>query len=504
MKNILKNKKLLIGLGVAILLIVAIVVVVLVTKPKNENNEIPNNNVDTNTNTPVAMEETHTMYVSINPLVKLVFKEEYTICKDENNQEYVCGGIATDIIDYELINDDAKDIYKDLDFTGKTVEDVLLILCDTARDNDIGFESLEITTDSNNVDRDALMNYLKENSTYEEEYTVYVNFEEYIDESIIENENTNEDNTDDNNETDKDNSNNTSNNENDNNPNDNQTTNNSSDNKPNSNTDEELTSINLSTTSYFIELRNRPSNVSITKADNISIKIEVIGEKSLLDKYTIQELSKYKLFVDLSNIEYGTYNLKIQIENTNPNFTYKISPETFEIEIKKSNITSTIDRINLNDNILVEEWPTAGMLCGSISFVNGNVTDIFPDFYQGALFDTDSFNLISNTLGFNTQKENNAIIALEQIKANLPVGIINFNYTFVNHEFTYRWSGLNLYGDYDDFSKEWNSQRLNWTSKLNTAFEGATEFNTGCGDIKEPKLLTEELCNKYNLTCDRW
>ena len=428
MKNILKNKKLLIGLGVAILLIIAIVVVVLVTKPKSENNEIPNNNVDTNTNTPVAMEETHTMYVSINPLVKLVFKEEYTICKDENNQEYVCGGIATDIIDYELINDDAKDVYKDIDFTGKTVEDVLLILCDTARDNDIAFENLEITTDSNNVDRDALMNYLKENSTYEDEYTVYVNFEEYIDESIIENENTNEDNTDDNNETNTDNSNN--------NPNDDKN-NTSNENQPTNNNDNNNGS-------------NKPTTDN-TQQDNNDTEVDTPNED----------------------------------ENI-------------------SNITSTIDRINLNDNILVEEWPTAGMLCGSISFVNGNVTDIFPDFYQGALFDTDSFNLISNTLGFNTQKENNAIIALEQIKANLPVGIINFNYTFVNHEFTYSWSGLNLYGDYGDFSKEWNNQRLNWTSKLNTAFEGSTEFNTGCGDIKEPKLLTEELCNKYNLTCDRW
>ena len=62
---------------------------------------------------------------------------------------------------------------------------ILLILCDTARDNDIAFESLEITTDSNNVDSDVLMNYLKENSTYEEEYTVYVNFEEYIDEILL-------------------------------------------------------------------------------------------------------------------------------------------------------------------------------------------------------------------------------------------------------------------------------------------------------------------------------
>ena len=428
MKNILKNKKLLIGLGIAILLIITIVIILLVAKPKSENNEIPNNNVETNTETPVAMEETHTMYVSINPLVKLVFKEEYTICKDENNQEYVCGGIATDIIDYELINDDAKDVYKDIDFTGKTVEDVLLILCDTARDNDIAFESLEITTDSNNVDRDALMNYLKENSTYEDEYTVYVNFEEYIDESIIENENTNEDNTDDNNETNTDNSNN--------NPNDDKN-NTSNENQPTNNNDNNNGS-------------NKPTTDN-TQQDNNDTEVDTPNED----------------------------------ENI-------------------SNITSTIDRINLNDNILVEEWPTAGMLCGSISFVNGNVTDIFPDFYQGALFDTDSFNLISNTLGFNTQKENNAIIALEQIKANLPVGIINFNYTFVNHEFTYSWSGLNLYGDYGDFSKEWNNQRLNWTSKLNTAFEGATAFNTGCGDMKEPKLLTQELCNKYNLTCDRW
>lgn len=504
MKNILKNKKLLIGLGIAILLIITIVIILLVAKPKSENNEIPNNNVETNTETPVAMEETHTMYVSINPLVKLVFKEEYTICKDENNQEYVCGGIATDIIDYELINDDAKDVYKDLDFTGKTVEDVLLILCDTARDNDIGFESLEITTDSNNVDRDALMNYLKENSTYEDEYTVYVNFEEYIDESIIENDNINEGNKDDNNETDKDNSNNTSNNENDNNPNDNQTTNNSSDNKPNSNTDEELTSINLSTTSYFIELRNRPSNVSITKADNISIKIEVIGEKSLLDKYTIQELSKYKLFVDLSNIEYGTYNLKIQIENTNPNFTYKISPETFEIEIKKSNITSTINRINLNDNILVQEWPNAGMLCGYRSFVNGNITDVIPDYNTWEYLSDDDFTLISNTLGFNTEKENNAITILKQMESNLPIGIKNFSYKSNNHQFSYHWSGLNLYGDYDDFSKEWLNQRLTWENNLNIAFEGSTVFNTGCGDAPEPVLLTEELCNEYNLTCDRW
>ena len=431
MKNILKNKKLLIGLGVAILLIIAIVVVVLVTKPKSENDEIPNNNVDTNTNTPVAMEETHTMYVSINPLVKLVFKEEYTICKDENNQEYVCGGIATDIIDYELINDDAKDIYKDLDFTGKTVEDVLLILCDTARDNDIAFESLEITTDSNNVDRDALMNYLKENSTYEDEYTVYVNFEEYIDESIIENENTNEDNTDDNNEINTDNSNSTPNDDKNNASNENQPTNNNNNNNNNNGS-------------------NKPATDNTQQEDN-DTEIDTPTEE----------------------------------ENT-------------------SNITSTVNRINLNDNILIQEWTTAGMLCGYRSFVNGNITDVIPNYSTWDILNDDDFTLISTTLGFNTERENNAITILKRMESNLPIGIKNFSYTSNNHRFTYNWSGINLYGDYDNFSKEWLNQRLTWENNLNIAFEGSTEFNTGCGDSPEPKLLTEELCNKYNLTCDRW
>lgn len=431
MKNILKNKKLLIGLGVAILLIIAIVVVVLVTNPKSENNEIPNNNVDTNTNTntPVAMEETHTMYVSINPLVKLVFKEEYTICKDENNQEYVCGGIATDIIDYELINDDAKDIYKDLDFTGKTVEDVLLILCDTARDNDIGFESLEITTDSNNVDSDVLMNYLKENSTYEDEYVVYVNFEEYIDESIIENDNINEGNKDDNNETDKDNSNNTSNNENDNNPSENQP--NENDHNNNNNNENE---------------NNKPTTDNPQQDDT---EVDTPAEE----------------------------------ENT-------------------SNITSTIDRINLNDNILVYISP-AMIGCGYSSFINGDVSSVLPGF-RGEMLEEEDWNLISNTLGFNTEKEDNAMTILKQMNSNLPIGVSEFTYKFNNHRFEYGYSSLVLHGDYGDFGKEWENLRTNWYKKVQIAFQDATTFSALCGSADPPVLLTEELCNEYNLTCDRW
>lgn len=422
MKNILKNKKILIGLGVLILLIIVIVILLLVAKPKNDNN------VENNTNTPVAMEETHTMYVSINPLVKLVFKEEYTICKDENNQEYVCGGIATDIIDYELINDDAQDVYKDLDFTGKTVEDVLLILCDTARDNDIAFESLEITTDSNNVDRDALMNYLKENSIYEDEYTVYVNFEEYIDESIIENENTNEDNADDNNEINTGNSNNTSNDDKNNTSNENQPTNNNDNNNES----------------------NKPATDNTQQEDN--------------------------------DTEVDTPN---EDENT-------------------SNITSTIDRINLNDNLLVmEEFSSQG--CGSYFFAI-NANEIFGNMLVDNRITRNDYNATDKTnLIYDTQKETIVINQLLSLSNEKNIGISNLKASISDHKITYGFDTLYFVEDYNGLKRELENKQSELHSKINNILVGHIGISDECGNMPEaPTILTEELCNKYSLTCGRW
>lgn len=422
MKNILKNKKLLIGLGVAILLIIAIVVVVLVTKPKSENDEIPNNNVDTNTNTPVAMEETHTMYVSINPLVKLVFKEEYTICKDENNQEYVCGGIATDIIDYELINDDAQDVYKDLDFTGKTVEDVLLILCDTARDNDIAFESLEITTDSNNIEQEDLMSYLQANSAYEDEFTIYVNFEEYLDESTAENENSSEDDTNDNNDIENDND---ANAENSNTPS------NNDDSEENSNND------------------NNPTTDNTQNDDDTEV------------------------------------DTPTEEENT-------------------SNITSTIDRINLNDNLLVmEEFSSQG--CGSYFFAI-NANEIFGNMLVDNRITRNDYNATDKTnLIYDTQKETIVINQLLSLSNEKNIGISNLKASISDHKITYGFDTLYFVEDYNGLKRELENKQSELHSKINNILVGHIGISDECGNMPEaPTILTEELCNKYSLTCGRW
>lgn len=139
MKNILKNKKLLIGLAVAIILIIIIVVAILVINSKNENQkfeEVTNNYVT---------------YISINPSIKLEFSQT---CKDESCDEPI-------VTNYELINNDAKDIYKDLKIKeNSSLSEVLVLICETAKNNDIVFECVEIYSDWVEVEK-----YIDETST---------------------------------------------------------------------------------------------------------------------------------------------------------------------------------------------------------------------------------------------------------------------------------------------------------------------------------------------------
>ena len=121
MKKFFKDKKLLV-IGVTIIIILLIVGgIFLFKKDKTSSKEEK-----------VLKEQNYTMYVSINPLVKFVFKESYYECKDDKGNKTVCSKVNNEVLDYTLINDDAKEFYKDLDFKGKTYIDTLIMLCDVA------------------------------------------------------------------------------------------------------------------------------------------------------------------------------------------------------------------------------------------------------------------------------------------------------------------------------------------------------------------------------------
>lgn len=171
MKDMLKNKKIIAIIGVIILLAIGITCIVL--------------NVNKKEDTPIHKEETHNMFVKINPLVKLTFKEEYYLCKTDNGKEEVCGEQYYKVSEYELLNDDAKTFYKNLDFTDKDLYEVLLMLCETAKENKVVFEKLEITTDSENITNDNVLSFLVDNSEEYKNLSIYVNFEEHINEEEL-------------------------------------------------------------------------------------------------------------------------------------------------------------------------------------------------------------------------------------------------------------------------------------------------------------------------------
>ena len=140
MNKITKNKKILISiiLGVALisLIIGGIFLFIKNNDEKEQNNEITNNYV---------------AYISINPLIKL----EYTqTCNEKKCDNPI-------VTKYELVNDDAKEIYKNIKLNEYTsLSKVLQLICETAKNNNIVFDSVEIYSDWVNLGE-----YIDENST---------------------------------------------------------------------------------------------------------------------------------------------------------------------------------------------------------------------------------------------------------------------------------------------------------------------------------------------------
>ncbi len=160
-------------LGFAIVLIIILVVVeavVLSNSKKNSQKEV---------------EEVYTVYIDFNPLIKLTFKEEYTQCKKSGQEYAVCGDIVTEVLSHKLINNDAKENYNDMVFEEQSFEDTLVSLIKTALDNKVKFDTLTITTDSKHVDKEKIAEILSTKLSRKLDFTVNVDYQEYIDEEAI-------------------------------------------------------------------------------------------------------------------------------------------------------------------------------------------------------------------------------------------------------------------------------------------------------------------------------
>lgn len=529
MKNILQNKKLLIIISISILLIAGLVLF-LIFKPKNKDKRL--------------VKETHTAYVSINPLVKLIYEEEYYLCLDKDNKEYVCGNNTTNITDYLLLNDDAK-VYKEINFKGKTFHDALLSLCEVARNNNIGFESLEVTTDDKNLSYEDINEYLKEHSSIKTNFVVYVNFKEYLSDDYLEAKdgfivNFDADNNSkvpsvsvkekelvtkpsdpvksgyeflywslDNKEFDFntpilenitlkavwkkiENKNNEVKKEDD--------TKKEETKKENITKNEEvkkdLVSKKLNSNTYFVDIKNLSSD-AYEEINYQNIEIIIKGEKGKVENL---KNSDVRMVVNLKDLDEGSHKVSLEIKNPNKDFVYEINPNKIDVNIKEVHITSTFNKINLSDNILVNVG-FSGTYCAYYAFPKSDVS-IYKDKYEYIRPTEEEF----NSLEFDLEKESIAEKELDSLLGQRPFGVSGGGTIVADHKFNY---GYNYVcpsdpKKYGSFGLTWRKNIETWSEKLRNVFKDAVMFDGGCGSAPEETLLTEELCEEYGLPCSRW
>ena len=144
------------------------------TKEKNTKNDF------------VIGDKTYEMYISINPIIKINFKEKYKKCENKklNNK---CE-ISTIITEYELVNDDAKNMLKDIELKEKDILDVIPTIVDNINDNNINFKTINITTDwKDGYEETDIKNKITEKSKYNKEYNLVVDKVETINANEIRN-----------------------------------------------------------------------------------------------------------------------------------------------------------------------------------------------------------------------------------------------------------------------------------------------------------------------------
>lgn len=152
-KNV--NKKLICIIGLALIFLIILFFL------------FRNEKVDNNKN--IQITNSYVAYVKINPLIKI----EYTQTCDKS------GCSDPIVVKFDLVNDDAKDIYKDIDLIGtnNNLFNVLSLIVDTAKDNNLEFDNVEIYSNWNNLE-----NYVSNNDNITWSYIINIRDKENLDE----------------------------------------------------------------------------------------------------------------------------------------------------------------------------------------------------------------------------------------------------------------------------------------------------------------------------------
>lgn len=165
-ERIYMNKKNLETIILLIIIVVLISIIFVLIKNKSDNKQ------DTK-------QETYVAYVKINPLVKLTFDVNYK-CDKENKCETVDNKIAN----VDLLNDDAKNIYSNLEYKDKSLELVVASLIDVADQNNKDISKVTVTS-TYEFNKEDLTKRVLDNLTTTKSVEIGYNYQKNIDESNL-------------------------------------------------------------------------------------------------------------------------------------------------------------------------------------------------------------------------------------------------------------------------------------------------------------------------------
>lgn len=158
------NKKNLEAIILLIIILVLILTIFVIIKNKNDNKQ-------------ETKQETYVAYVKINPLVKLTIDVNY-----ECNKENKCEPVDNKITNIDLLNDDAKNIYSDLEYKDKSLELVIASLIDIADQNNKDISKVTVTS-TYEFDKGDLTKKILDNLTTNKSVEIGYNYQKNIDES---------------------------------------------------------------------------------------------------------------------------------------------------------------------------------------------------------------------------------------------------------------------------------------------------------------------------------
>ncbi len=222
------------------------------------------------------------------------------------------------------------------------------------------------------------------------------------------------------------------------------------------------------------------------------------------NKYNFYDIALNRIFEKL-----GDYNTKSKATEylTNAKFTSDEVNKTVELLFKE--ITSTIDKINLNDPIMVN-FGGIGNGCGKhVIFKNPQDINKIPSesvdgksIYQFG----DGVEEALNSIELDKEKTNDVVNKINTLK--LPKGM-NYLEASVRDDGGFSYGGgrlrLAMSSFYGEFGKAFDSLYDENNKVMEELLKDAYFVGGGCGAGPEPPVrLTKELCDEYNLTCDAW